>query len=100
MSEPDAKLRAYAITRHPRGVVPLLVSDAVHAAGGWVAETIVFGQEQVVVRFDIGLEGLEKLRQLLTSEGFMITDWNHEPAPPGAEAAAAITVTLISAPTK
>jgi hypothetical protein len=95
MESPLARLRAHAVSRQPRSVIAMLVSDAVHLAGGWVAETIVFGDEQVVVRFEIAMTKFDTLRAALRADGIFATEWVAEPATVSAEADAAIAVALI-----
>lgn len=87
------RLSLHASTDHAAGLVPMLVSEAVQAAGGWTSDVHKYGELQVVVAFEIPNGRQSVLRSHLEAAGFRLHESRWE-VPTAQEAApGAITVT-------
>lgn len=88
--------RIEAKTKHPRHFVPMLVSDAVRVAGGWVGEVTPFGDFQLVVHFEVGPEQRAALEEEFERTGIRIYSNDWDPPEVAGAVSGAITVTLLA----
>lgn len=90
-----AQWRLEAKTRQPRHIVPMLASDAIRSAGGWVGEVHPFGDFQFVVHFEIAAAKRAALEEAFADAEILILV-NISEIPEGVvEIAGAITIMLI-----
>lgn len=92
-----ARLSLQASTHHPAGLVPMLVSEAVQAAGGWASDVHKYGELQVVVAFEIPNGRQEALRVALETAGVRLHEASWQVPMTQETAPGAITVTLRAA---
>lgn len=88
------RLSLHASTHHPAGLVPMLVSEAVQAAGGWTSDVHKYGELQVVVAFEIPNGRQDVLRAELEAAGLRLHESGWEVPTTQEAAPGAITVTL------
>lgn len=87
--------RLQAKTKHPRHVVPMLVSDAVRAAGGWIDDINLFGDFQLVVHFELPVSRRTVLEEMFADAGMRIYADEWAVSQPEGDVSGAITIAFL-----